>query len=268
MFKKIIKSALALTITIAAAAQPVAASQPLNSYTTDTRCPVLVYHNIISDKNKCGPWSTTPEKFEADIKSLLECGYTPIFTSELVSALECKSKLPEKPVIIQFDDGYSSVYNYAAPILKKYNVKAEVYILTDVTANEPMTFNGNEFLSWQQLRIMQGEGLFKTYLHGKSHKPVTEFSTDGLKSDFLLANSVIDKNLSPRDNYYVYPSGKYNQNTLKTLSDAGCPMQFVWIWNINPELKCFNAWMRINVGYESNVIDVINDYNSRMNCIK
>lgn len=226
----------------------------------DIYCPVLTYHRLTNDISQTTDWTVTPEKFEKDIKQLLDNGYTPIFTKDLVCENKAIGQIPDKPVIIQFDDGYESVYDMAYPILLKYNVKAEVYIITDYTFDMPAEKNGNIFLGWTQLRIMEDSGLISVGLHGKTHLPLTEsFTDDEIKNDFKSAWQAIDNNLGQRPRYYVYPSGKFDKRTIKLIKEAGGDEQFVWIWNLSKNIRN-DVIGRVNVGYNTDVIDAINTY--------
>ena len=66
----------------------------------------------------------------------LENGYTVISIKDLDDADKGKIELPEKPIIITFDDGYYSNYEYIYPILQKYNVKASIFVVTDKIGKE------------------------------------------------------------------------------------------------------------------------------------
>ena len=70
-------------------------------------CPVLTYHHFILNPKWASSWTTTPDKFEKDIKSLLDNGYTFITTDQWIDGQKEDGVLPEKPVILHFDDGYT-----------------------------------------------------------------------------------------------------------------------------------------------------------------
>ena len=88
----------------------------------DLKIPVLLYHNFVttvpeSDIDNFN-YINTPQSFEENIKVILESGYTVISLNELNDADSGKVKLPSKPILITFDDGYYSNYEYIYPILK------------------------------------------------------------------------------------------------------------------------------------------------------
>ncbi|MBS4960197.1 MAG: polysaccharide deacetylase family protein [Clostridiales bacterium] len=233
----------------------------INPYTQSTYCPVLCYHHLTVSESQTSSWSVTPEKFEKDIKTLLDHGYTPIFTEELISAEIKKTKLPEKPVIIHFDDGYSSVYELAYPILHKYHAKAEVYIITDYTKDIPSNTQTDTFLSWPQLSVMKDSGLVYVGLHGKNHKPVTSGFTDQqIKDNFETAWKTIEEHLGKSPKYYVYPHGAYNVTTLDLIQKSNTQMQFIWIWNVRNVIQPYNVLARTNVDQKTDILTCLSAY--------
>lgn len=82
---------------------------------------------------------------------------------ELADADMGKTKLPSKPIIITFDDGYYSNYEYIYPILKKYHIKASIFIVTDKIGQE---IDGIKYLGWTQetVRALKNNGIdFQLY---------------------------------------------------------------------------------------------------------
>ena len=98
---------------------------PLEEYTDQV--PVLMYHHI--DPQADDNTTITPETFEAQIAALAEAGYTAIFPDDLAAYVREGKELPEKPVVITFDDGYLSNYEYAWPILEKYGMVATIFVI-------------------------------------------------------------------------------------------------------------------------------------------
>ena len=92
----------------------------------DVNIPILLYHNFVTTVPDSDPdnfnYINTPESFEENIKTFLENGYTIISMKELALADSGKTELPNKPIVITFDDGYYSNYEYIYPILKQYQV--------------------------------------------------------------------------------------------------------------------------------------------------
>jgi hypothetical protein len=115
---------------------------------------VLLYHQIAPAPG--GPYSITPQLFREHLDALLKNGYHVISTDELTGFLEGKATLPEKAVAITFDDGYRSFYRYAYPELKSRSLPATAFIITSWTGEKA---GGFEYLSWNEMREMQANGM-------------------------------------------------------------------------------------------------------------
>lgn len=118
-----------------------------NSKRVDVKIPILLYHDFVTTVPDNDPdnfnYINTPQSFEENIKALLEDGYTFISMEELNDAYNGKIELPTKPILINMDDGYYSNYEYVYPILKKYQVKASIFIVTYKVGKE---IDGKKYL--------------------------------------------------------------------------------------------------------------------------
>ena len=106
--------------------------------------PVLMYHHMVPDGQDCNDMTVTPGKFRADLETVLAMGYTPVLPRELAAG----DALPEKPILITFDDGYRSNYDLVYPILREYGVKACISTLSTKSLNS-FTY---ESFDWQALK--------------------------------------------------------------------------------------------------------------------
>ena len=107
---------------------------------SDITIPILLYHDFVETVPLEDPdnfnYINTKESFEENIQTLLKEGYTFISFQELNDAYNKKIELPSKPTLLTFDDGYDSNYEFIYPILKKYNIKASIFIVTDNIGKE------------------------------------------------------------------------------------------------------------------------------------
>lgn len=99
----------------------------LSSDEISMQVPILMYHHLSEDVTNSE--MVSPEQFEAQIRALSEAGYTGVSFDELQAYVLRGEPLPEKPVVITFDDGYRSNYTLAYPILQKYNMKAAIFVI-------------------------------------------------------------------------------------------------------------------------------------------
>ena len=112
--------------------------------------PILMYHHLVADGEECNDMTVTVGRMEKDLKWLQDNGYHTVLPRELAAG----DPLPEKPVLLTFDDGYRSNYELLFPLLEKYQMKAVISIITymqDVSASN--------FISWDMCREMTESGL-------------------------------------------------------------------------------------------------------------
>ena len=80
--------------------------------------PVIMYHHILESSKLLGAYVITPTELENDFKWIQKEGYTPVVVADLLAYVHNDVPLPEKPIMITFDDGYESNYVYAYPLLQ------------------------------------------------------------------------------------------------------------------------------------------------------
>ncbi len=220
---------------------------------------VLLYHNLVYDENgfidgdiKYDPeYSTTAEKFELDMKTMLDAGYISLSAEDYAE----KNYDGEKNYfIVTFDDGYLSNYTIAFPILVENEIYASIFMCTE------MTTYSNHF-SWKEAQIMEESGYIKIYSHTPKHKNLTE---TGLKSFIYQAERsfyYLELKLKEKDIFmFAYPNGDYSKESVTELYNMGVVLQFVqslpdegsdWNWREMGLVK------RFNIAYGSNILEVI-----------
>lgn len=130
-------------------------------YDAKGRFTVLEYHDFTDDPAKATDYTMTTDALRRDLDWLRSHGYTTILPRELAAG-RCGdgSPLPEKAVLLTFDDGYESNYTLAFPILREYGAKAAISLITArIDAEKP------GFLTWEQCREMAASGLVEFASH-------------------------------------------------------------------------------------------------------
>lgn len=113
--------------------EDMAQAAPLAEESYTANVPVLMYHHIDEEGNDDVNISSV--LFEAQMAALAEEGYTAVFPDDLAAYVYEGKALPDKPVVITFDDGYLSNYEYAWPILEKYGMKATIFVIGSTIGN-------------------------------------------------------------------------------------------------------------------------------------
>ena len=176
--------------------------------------PVLNYHQV--EQKNGNPLTLWPDQFEAQMAYLAEEGYTPITIDEMMDALENGAPLPEKPVIITFDDGYADNYEYAYPILKKYGFKATIFLIYDFTNAYP------NYLTWEQIDEMKQSGLIRFESHTMTHANLAELdSADELRHEIADSHDLLSAKIGYDMHYIAYPGGRVNPEIEEITRAAG-----------------------------------------------
>ena len=209
--------------------------------------PILMYHHLSDDTYL--DTVVIPETFENHIKTLADNGYNGIFFEQLVDYVENDGELPENPIIITFDDGYLSNYELAYPILKKYNMKATIFVIGIAVGKDTYRDTESEeypiipHFDYTQAIEMTESGLisiqshsydmhhlkeYEIYLNGQYRYGVLpleneteEEYTQIFRDDYIRAKTELEIILQTQSTVYSYPFGKYTELSEALLRELG-----------------------------------------------
>ena len=181
--------------------------------------PILMYHYVSVPPAGSDVYrrdlSVSPELFRSHLQALADAGYTPISMYDLVDHLNQGAPLPEKPVILTFDDGYRDNYENAFPSLTEFGMTAMFFVVTDyMDEGNPL------YLSWDMAREMQAAGMF-IESHGRNHASLRNRNDDYLIWQALGSAETIEHELGVRPRFITYPFGHYDGNTIRIFESAG-----------------------------------------------
>jgi len=180
--------------------------------------PILVYHHI-RQSDPIGSraerrLTVTVEIFDHQMNYLQENGYQVITFATLANCLTKTSKLPAKPVIISFDDGWEDQFLYALPRLEKYHYSATFFVVTNSVGSPG-------FLSWSQLRRLLVEGM-EIGSHSRSHARLDKINSPGILWDQIhTSKQILESQLGAAVEEFAYPYGSYNATTAAAVRSAG-----------------------------------------------
>ena len=201
------------------------------------KVPIIMYHSILKDESKSGDYIITPTQLEDDLKYLKENGYTCIFVNDLIEYEQNGTALPDKPIILTFDDGHYNNKTYLLPLLEKYNQKAVISIVGKYTENysEHPDENPNyAYLSWKNVnellssgRIEIGNHSYDMHSIGRrkgTHKIKGETSdayAAALTSDIEKMQTLCRNNLGTEPKFFTYPFGSVSTESYDILKNCG-----------------------------------------------
>ena len=180
--------------------------------------PILVYHRVNDTDDN--PQTLKVADFEAQIKFLIDNGYKVIMPDDLLDAWEKGKPLPDKPVLITFDDGHADIYENVFPILQKYNIRATVFIVTDHIGMK-------DYLNWDFVRALQNGGYFDFESRTASYKPLTQLKPDKLWNEIYGSKQAIEWAIKKPVKFIAFPDGKYSIEAEETCKECGFRAGFI-----------------------------------------
>lgn len=187
--------------------------------------PTLMYHKIkdqVENTEDDQSMSVSTANFEAQLKALLEAGYTPINFKQLKDYLEGTSGLPKRPILITADDGYLCNYTKAYPILKKYNAQATFF----VTSFYVGVTNEHEHFTWEQAKEMEASGLIDIQSHTHGHTLMNALDKTDVSYEIQKSFGDIEKYLGKRDvKVLAYPQFLHTSKVKEWASECGVDLQ-------------------------------------------
>ena len=180
------------------------------------RVPVLMYHDILPKKEVF--FDVTPPELEQHLQFIQQQGLTPISFDQLINHLRTGLPLPEKPVMLTFDDGYGGHYQYVYPLLQKYGYPAVFSIYAAGVGNNA----GRTHVSWEQLRQMAADPLVTIAAHSVTHPAdLRQLPDDKLQQEVFESKQRLETELGIAIRYFTYPAGKYDARVEQVVQQAG-----------------------------------------------
>ena len=172
----------------------------------EAKIPVLMYHSVSEAPIGIENLSVRPSAFEAQIRYLMENGFTPLTFDQLKDA-----GLYKKPIVITLDDGYVDNYAQAYPILKKYHCKATVFMISNMIDREG-------YLSCEQMRAMSDCISFQS--HTASHPKLAGLSEEEAREECRQSKEAIEEATGRPVQTISYPCGSHTAQTASVAGEA------------------------------------------------
>jgi peptidoglycan/xylan/chitin deacetylase (PgdA/CDA1 family) len=180
--------------------------------------PILMYHHVGEPPPGADAirrdLTVLPSQFEAQLAYLSEEGYQTIYLSDLIMHLQMGRRLPPKPIVITFDDGYDDAFTNAYPLLKEYGFVATFFIITRFPDE------GREgYLSWAEIKALHAAGM-EIGSHTYTHPDLRGQPYDYIVWQVLGSKEAIEARTKEPVRLFCYPSGKYDQQVVEVLKST------------------------------------------------
>ena len=170
--------------------------------------PVLCYHRI--EDGRKGEYAVSPATFAAHMKVLADSGYHSISPDQLYDYLVKNKKLPDKPVMITFDDSRVEHYKIAAPVMEKYGFRGVFFIMT-------ITYNKKNYMTKEQIAQLAKSG-HTVGLHSWDHTMVTKYKDSDWQKQLVNPKKELERIIGMPVEYWAYPNGVYDHKAAEELS--------------------------------------------------
>lgn len=213
----------------------------VNAENDEVFLPVIMYHSVYGDMPQ--DYVITPEQLENDMKWLADNGYTSVTAQQIIDHTLNNYTLPQKSVLITFDDGFYNNLSVALPVLKKYKMHAVVSIVgrfTDEYAENDPHSDSYSYLTWNDISELTDSGCIEfgnhTYdMHSaigrrKGCSKMENESDDKYKSaltdDILKLQNAFSQHSHDKPLVFAYPFGCVSKESTDILKEIGFKMTF------------------------------------------
>lgn len=174
--------------------------------------PILEYHMVTENPHPdAKPYVVPPEDFAEQLDYLAEAGYTTITPQDYARARKGKQQLPEKPIILTFDDGYEDNWRVVLPMLEERRMRAVFYMVTN-SIGQP------GYLTWDNLFDMERRGM-EIGSHTANHLPLTTLSPEKQREELRLSKLMLEWKGMKTIYSFSYPNGSYNAGVVTMLAE-------------------------------------------------
>lgn len=195
-------------------------------YMDKKRIPILMYHSVSEQAApKYRPFAVSPVLFTQHLEYLGQQAYIPITVTQLIHARDGKAALPEKPVLLTFDDGMQDFYTEALPILQKYRFPATLYVVAGYmnSTSRWLQHEGEAnrlMLTWEQLIEIDASGI-ECGGHTLSHPQLDMIPLSRAREEIVRCKQILEEHLGHEIHSLAYPYGYFNSAIKQEVQAAG-----------------------------------------------
>ncbi len=181
---------------------------------------ILTYHSLDSSGSVV---SVSPRRFADHVASLVDLGYRGVSLGEAMAHRRATGRWPERTVVLTFDDGYTSFYDNAYPVLRHVGFTATVFVVTghmgglNDWAPPPRRLGVHPMMSWQQAAALQAVGI-EIGAHTHTHRHLSHLSVAEVKREIVRSQREIATHLGKPAACFAYPFGAVGAASLEVIT--------------------------------------------------
>jgi peptidoglycan/xylan/chitin deacetylase (PgdA/CDA1 family) len=184
--------------------------------TTSVRVPILLYHSVSADaRGSIAPFTVSPDEFRRHLDIIVNSNMTPLtVTSYATTLLHNPYRLPQNPVLITFDDGFSDFISDAYPALCARQIVSTLYATTGFIKRR------REMLTWSQLDSLD-PNLVEIGGHSDTHPELDTISRKHATREIRGCKIALEDHLGREVNTFAYPHGYSSSSTRQITKECG-----------------------------------------------
>jgi peptidoglycan/xylan/chitin deacetylase (PgdA/CDA1 family) len=178
--------------------------------------PVLLWHSV-GEGSAADDYDVSADEFDRELTTIESFGAVSITLDQLFDARYGNGKLPERAVILTFDDGRACLYKAAMPILIKHKMVAETFVVASYLADDDAHRHIEKdeggihpFLIWPEVLEMKKSGAFEIESHSMTHRKHTTLSHEEKHAELADSLRIISERLGSPIHFYSYPFGGFD----------------------------------------------------------
>jgi peptidoglycan/xylan/chitin deacetylase (PgdA/CDA1 family) len=188
------------------------------SVSATLKIPIIMYHYVeyikdVEDLIK-KRLDINPDLFEGQLKALKEASYKTYFVREIPDILEGKIEYSSRSAVLTFDDGYKDFYTVVFPLLKKYQMKATIYVIANFIGKPG-------FMNEKEIKEVLDSGLVELGSHTLDHLYLKLIPQTVARKQIFESKKVLEEKFKVKVETFAYPYGAFSKKTVDLVKEAG-----------------------------------------------
>jgi peptidoglycan/xylan/chitin deacetylase (PgdA/CDA1 family) len=185
--------------------------------------PILMYHEISARPDTASKLAVPPQAFAGQLEYLASHGFSTLTASEVAAALASRAPLPERAVVLTFDDGFADFHERALPLLRRYGCTATLFVTTGWIADAGPGTAGRRpgrMLAWSQIIEAASEGI-EIGAHSHCHPQLDQLGRKRLGAELTVSKRLLEDALGTPVPGLAYPFGYSSARVRQSATEVG-----------------------------------------------
>ncbi|WP_157957862.1 polysaccharide deacetylase family protein [Aliidiomarina celeris] len=182
---------------------------------------ILMYHHVSESTPRVT--SVSPDELREHLAYLKDNSFTVIDIRDAIAGVRGEKPLPEKAVVLTFDDAYENIFSQGRPILNEFGVPWTLFVTTDPIGDTP-----SQYMSWEQIETLHNEGVVianhtTDHAHMPRRKPNESEAQwlERMRANILAAEQTLEQRIGVNHKLFAYPYGEYNNALANLVEELG-----------------------------------------------